>query len=165
MMQQQYPMQQPMEPPMAQFGMQMRRGLFGRPRMPRGFGYGMPISKIDVRRTGIFGRPKEYTMEFGMPGNMSGFALPGYGPGFYGYGQTTTIKKGKSKGRIITETVASTVNNKSIKEVADKTNSNAANTSAQNWDKDNNGIPDSIQAKQLEASPNTELRVGSGGER
>jgi cytochrome c553 len=135
--------------------MPMRRGLFGRPKMPRGvgFGYGMPITKMDVRRTGIFGRPKEYTMEFGMPGAMPGMALPGYGQGFYGYGQTSSIKKGKSKGRIITETIAGTVNNEAIKEVADKTNSNAANTSAQNPDKDNNGVPDGIQA-------NPEKKVG-----
>lgn len=135
MMQQQYPMQEPMEQPMAQYGMQipMRRGLFGRPKMPRGFGFGYgmpPVTKMDVRRTGIFGRPKEYTMEFGMPAAMPGVALPGYGAGFYGYGQTSTIKKGKSKGRIITETVASTVNNASNAEVASNTpDSTATNKS------------------------------------
>jgi hypothetical protein len=135
MMQQQYPMEQPM----AQFGMQMpmRRGLFGRPKMPRGFGFGYgmpPVTKMDVRRTGIFGRPKEYTMEFGMPGVMPGLALPGYGTGFYGYGQTSTIKKGKSPGRIITETVASTVNNASNAEVA----SNTPNSTATNKPDDKN---------------------------
>jgi hypothetical protein len=146
--QMQMPQQIPMEQPMAQFGMQIGRGLFGRPKMPRGvgYGYGAPISKIDVRRTGIFGRPKEYSIEFGaspMPG------MPGSGAGFYGYGQTTK-KTTKSKGRIITETIAGTVNNEAIKEVADKTNSNAASTSAQNNDKDNNGIPDTIQANPIQ---------------
>ena len=132
----------------------MRRGIFGRPKMPRGvgFGYGAPITKLDVRRTGIFGRPKEYSMEFGPYSPMPG--MPGSGAGFYGYGQTTK-KTTKTKGRIITETVATTVNNKSIEDVAKATDSNAANTSAQNWDKDNNGIPDTIQANPITAGTNT----------
>ena len=147
----------------------MRRGIFGRPKMPRGvgFGYGAPITKLDVRRTGIFGRPKEYSMEFGPYSPMPG--MPGSGAGFYGYGQTTK-KTTKTKGRIITETVATTVNNKSIEDVAKATDSNAANTSAQNWDKDNNGIPDTIQAnpnqpeKKIEEDfiYNTEVAPGSG---
>jgi hypothetical protein len=144
--QMQMPQQYPMEQPMAQFGMQMGRGFFGRPRMPRGvgFGYGLPISKIDVRKSGIFGRPKQYSIEFAQGAGMAGY--PGYGT------TGTTIKK--SKGRIVTETIASTVNNKSTEDVAKSTNSNAANTSAQNWDKDNNGIPDSIQANPPAANPN-----------
>lgn len=123
------------------YGNQMmypRRGIFGRPKMPRGvgFGYGFPISKIDVRRTGIFGRPKEYSIEFGaspMPG------MPG--AGFYGYGQTSTVKKGKSKGRIITETIASEVNNKSTEDVAKNSDSNAANTSANTTTTNNPSTP------------------------
>lgn len=127
MMQQQQMMQQyPVEQPMAQLGMQMpRKGLFGRPKMPRGFGYGMqPITKLDVRRTGIFGRPKEYSMEFGMPGMIPGMQMPGMGAGFYGYGQTS--KQGRTKGRIITEEIAKTVNNEASKEVASNTPGNTA---------------------------------------
>jgi hypothetical protein len=93
----------------------------------------MPITKMDVRRTGIFGRPKQYTMEFGMPGAMPGMALPGYGAGFYGYGQTSTTKT-KSKGRIITEEVAKTVNNASNAEVA----SNTPDSTATNKPEDKN---------------------------
>ena len=131
MMMQQQQMQQayPMEQPMAQYGMQMRRGLFGRPKMPRGFDfiYGMPpITKMDVTKSGLFGRPRHYTLEFGDYSPMPG--MPGSGAGFYGYGQTSTTKTGKTKGRIITETIAKTVNNEAIKDVAtDTPNSTATN--------------------------------------
>jgi hypothetical protein len=159
MQQQQQMMQQPIEQPMAQYGMQipMRRGLFGRPKIPRGFGFGYgmpPITKMDVRRTGIFGRPKQYTMEFGMPGAMPGMALPGYGAGFYGYGQTS---KTKSKGRIITEEVAKTVNNVSNAEVA----SNTPDSTATNKPDDKNSSvsnADSTASNIKTNNANTEKR-------
>ena len=84
--------------PMAQNGMQTntrhyanqpRTGLFNRQprepreqRMPGGFGQGYsPIQSIDVHKRGIFGRPKQYSINFNqMPGNgMEGAGASGYG--------------------------------------------------------------------------------------
>jgi len=90
--------------PMAQDGMQTntkhyanqpRTDLFNRqpreakaPKIPQGFGYGYPpIESVDVRRSGIFGRPKEYSVNFNqMPGNVMQSA------GVNGYGYSTTKK-------------------------------------------------------------------------
>lgn len=120
--------------PMAQNGMQTntrhyanqpRTGLFNReprevraPRVPQGFGYGYPpIESMDVRRSGIFGRPKEYSVNFGqMPS-----AMPGSVPTNYG---RTTVKK--SPARRIVEDQAIYINSQSNKDVAKVTPGNEA---------------------------------------
>ena len=145
----------------AQMGAQipMRRGLFGRPKMPRGFGFGNgmpPVTKMDVRRTGLFGRPKEYSMEFGMPSVMPGMGFPGMGAGFYGYGQTTK-QGGKTKGRIITEEVAKVVNNEATKEVAANTPGSTA-TNKPNDGTASNTTPGSTAS-------NVQENTGANGER
>ena len=95
---------------------QERRGLFNRqPRIPQGFGYGYPpIESMDVRRSGIFGRPKEYSINFGQ--------MPGSGAGGYGY--TTTTKK--TPARKIVEDEAIYVNSQANKDVAAVTPGNDA---------------------------------------
>ena len=103
-----------------------QRGMFGRqPRIPQGFGYGYPpIESMDVRRSGIFGRPKEYSVQFGqMPSVMPGYGMPGVGPGFYGYGYTGTKK---SPARKIVEDQAVYVNSQANKDVAAVTPGNDA---------------------------------------
>jgi hypothetical protein len=144
------------------YGNQMmapRRGLFGRPKMPRGFGFGYgmpPVTKMDVRRTGLFGRPKEYSMEFGMPSVMPGMGFPGMGAGFYGYGQTTK-QGGKTKGRIITEEVAKVVNNEATKEVAANTPGNTAT------DKPNDGAASNTTPGST--ASNVQENTGADGQR
>ena len=103
-----------------------RRGLFNRqPRLPRGFNQGYPpIESVDVRRTGLFGRPKEYSVQFGqMPSVMPGYGRPGVGPGFYGYGYKSSKK---TPGRKIVEDNAVYVNSQAIKDVAAVTPGNDA---------------------------------------
>lgn len=94
-----------------------RRGMMN-PMMP-------PIESIDVRRSGIFGRPKEYSVQFGEPRGLPGGANPGQGVGFYGYGATlpgtkpvtrTVITKAK-----LIEEVVKEQNKKATEEVAKKT--------------------------------------------
>jgi hypothetical protein len=144
------------------YGNQMmapRRGLFGRPKMPKGFGFGYgmpPVTKMDVRRTGLFGRPKEYSMEFGNPGFGAGYAMPGMGAGFYGYGQTTK-QQGKTKGRIITEEIAKTVNEASTKEVATNTPGNTAT------DKPNDGAASTTTPGST--ASNIQQNTGADGKR
>jgi hypothetical protein len=86
-----------------------------------------PVTKFDVRRSGLFGRPKEYSMEFGMNPLMQ-LANPMLAS-MYGYGRIPTGTK--SQGRIVTETVAKANNKNSTKEVASQTNSEAAAKSSQ----------------------------------
>jgi len=86
-----------------------------------------PVTKFDVRRSGLFGRPKEYSIDFGMNPLMQ-LANPMLA-GMYGYGRVPTGTK--SQGRIVTETVAKANNKNSTKEVASQTNSEAAAKSAQ----------------------------------
>ena len=108
---------------------QERRGLFNReprvPRIPGGFGQGYPpIESMDVRRSGIFGRPKEYSVNFGqMPSVMPGSGMPGSGPGFYGYGYTGAKK---TPARKIVEDNAVYVNSQTNKDVAAVTPGNEA---------------------------------------
>ena len=108
---------------------QERRGLFNReprvPRIPGGFGQGYPpIESMDVRRSGIFGRPKEYSVNFGqMPSVMPGYGMQGSGPGFYGYGYTGTKK---TPARKIVEDNAVYVNSQTNKDVAAVTPGNDA---------------------------------------
>ena len=110
----------------AQFGGLFRRrregqpgGLFNRqPKMPRGMGYVPGMESIDVRRTGIFGRPKEYTINFGAtPMTMPGMGGQGYGPGFYGYGYSGPVK---TPARKIVEDQAVYVDNKEAAETTSK---------------------------------------------
>jgi hypothetical protein len=105
---------------------QERRGLFNRkPRIPQGFGYGYPpIESVDVYKRGIFGRPKEYSVNFGqMPSVMPGYGMQGSGPGFYGYGYTGTKK---TPARKIVEDNAIYVNSQANKDVAVVTPGNEA---------------------------------------
>lgn len=105
------------------------QGLQGMPNF--GYGNGMPaITKLDVRRSGLFGRPRRYTAEFGQGAMLPG--QQGSGVGFYGYG-APEIKK--SPARVIVENVASTVNNEAVKEVAKVTPGSTATTTAVDKDK------------------------------
>jgi len=104
-----------------------------------------PISKLDVTRSHwLTGKPSRYSMEFSpMPGMGMGYYLPGYGHGMRATGN-------KTPGRLVTEQISKDVNNESIKEVANTTNSEAANnaTGPKNWneaDYNNDGIPDYLQ--------------------
>jgi hypothetical protein len=119
---------------------QLNRAMRRMPAFPGMYG---PVTKFDVRRSGIFGRPKEYSIEFGQSPLMQLAGNPFLSQA-YGYGYSK--KKTKTPGRLITETVRNTVNNKSTKDVAKATGSEAANKSV-NWDMDNNSIPDNIQSK------------------
>lgn len=95
------------------------RGLFNRqPKLPRGMGYYPPIESVDVRRTGIFGRPKEYSINFGAMPVMPGMGVQGYGPGFYGYGYAGPVKYPAKK---IVEDQAVYVEDESDKDVAETT--------------------------------------------
>ena len=118
---------------------QLNRAMRRMPAFPGMYG---PVTKFDVRRSGIFGRPKEYSIEFGQSPLMQLAGNPFLSQA-YGYGYSK--KKTKTPGRLITETVRNTVNNKSTKDIAKATGSEAANKSV-NWDMDNNSIPDSIQS-------------------
>jgi hypothetical protein len=121
----------------AQFG-----GLFGGRRnrlnaytggynMPRGFQGMPPITKMDVRRSGWFGKPKEYSIEFGQGSPMPGMGMPGQGVGFYGYG-ARTIKYPAT--RIKVESEAASVNNKAKEEIAATTPDSKATTDAAKTD-------------------------------
>ena len=140
------------EPDYMQFGGQrraMRQLNRAMRKSPMGIpGIHGPVTKFDVRRSGIFGGPKEYSIEFGESPLMQLAGNPLLSQA-YGYGYTK--KKTKTPGRMITETVRNTVNNKSTKDVAKATGSEAANKSV-NWDMDNNGIPDSIQSNPVQAA-------------
>jgi hypothetical protein len=108
-------------------------GMFTRGyKMPRGFGYGMPpITRMDVRRSGWFGRPKEYSIEFGQMSPMPGMGMPGQGAGFYGYG-SRTIKYPAT--RIKVESEAASVNQKAKEEVSATTPDSKATTDAAKTD-------------------------------
>jgi hypothetical protein len=118
----------PEEQDYMQFGGQ-RRAMrqFNRAMRKMPFGMTGPVTKFDVKRSGLFGRPKEYSMEFGMNPLMQ-LANPMLA-GMYGYGRVANGTK--SQGRIVTETNSKANNKKSTKEVASQNNSEAANKSAQ----------------------------------
>ena len=122
---------------------QLNRAMRRMPVFPGMYG---PVTKFDVRRSGIFGRPKEYSIEFGQSPLMQLAGNPFLSQA-YGYGYSK--KKTKTPGRLITETVRNTVNNKSTKDVANATGSEAASKSV-NWDMDNNTIPDVIQKNPIQ---------------
>ena len=100
-------------------------------RMPRGFQGMGPVSSIDVRRSGWFGRPKEYSIEFAQGSPMPGMGMPGQGVGFYGYG-ARTIKYPAT--RVKVESEAASVNNKAKEEIAVTTPDSKATTDAAKTD-------------------------------
>jgi hypothetical protein len=118
----------PEEQDYMQFGGQ-RRAMrqFNRAMRKMPFGMTGPVTKFDVRRSGLFGRPKEYSIEFGANPLMQ-LANNPYLASMYGYG--TTTKTIKTPGRIGTEAIAKTVNKKATEEVASQNTTTAANTSA-----------------------------------
>jgi hypothetical protein len=138
-----------------QFGGQQRRAMRRMNRALRRMPFGVPgmvgpVTKFDVHRTGIFGGPKEYTIEFGESPLMQLAANP-FLSHAYGYGYKT--KTTKTPAKLITEKVRNTINNQSTKEVASATKSEAAAKSA--WDLDQNDIPDSIQSNVIESKIKT----------
>ncbi len=118
----------PEEQDYMQFGGQ-RRAMrqFNRAMRKMPIGFTGPVTKFDVRRSGIFGRPKEYSMEFGANPLMQLASNP-FLSSMYGYG--TTTKTIKTPGRIGTEAIAKTTNKKATEEVASQNTTDAANTSA-----------------------------------
>lgn len=174
MMQQQvpqYPMQAPMEEvPMAQYGMSVRQM---RRMMPKGFSRGqmrsfagwvpqggmfplgmnimtyplvmpeqkpihvqgtMPGMKLDVRKSHwLTGRPSQYSLEFGGDFAIPGFgSLPGGGTGY----KSTNRRKIEGTSRIVNKAADPAKNNEST----------LLNKDDKSYDKDNNGVPDSIQS-------------------
>lgn len=116
--------------PEAQFGMFLPRGLFNRGRQARAFmgnpamtaGMNPFVSKLDVRRSGFFGRPRQYSIEYNNPFQMMQ-GMPNFAGMFPGmFGKKTT----KTPGRLITETKAKTTNAEATKEVAVNTPGNEA---------------------------------------
>lgn len=105
-----------------------------------------PVSKFDVTKSGLFGNPREYSIEFGAP------AIPGYAPALpgtvYGYGATQQkTASRKTPGRIITETVAQETNKKATEEVAANTpESEATNKSAEGTQQTAASSPSSVAA-------------------
>ena len=98
----------------------------GGTRMPAGLQGMPPITKLDVRRSGLFGRPRRYTAEFG-PSVMPGMGVPGQGAGFYGYGAQTLRWPATRKS---VETAANSVNKEALQEVSDATPGSDATTNA-----------------------------------
>lgn len=91
-----------------------------------------PIESIDVRRRGIFGRPKEYSVQFGQPQGLPSGANQGQGQGvgFYGYGATLpgtqpTTRTVVTKAKLIEEAVKE-ANKEATEEVAKKTTDSEA---------------------------------------
>jgi len=68
-------------------------------RIPFGAIPTTPVERIDVRKSGIFGRPKEYSIDFASP--LQAISAPG-GAGAYGYGinQSTARKTEGKKGTV-----------------------------------------------------------------
>ena len=150
------------EIPEAQFGMQVPQGFRNQRQyarfmrnLPMGAGASMaPVSKIDVTRSGLFGRPRRYSVEFDTS-PLKAMAANPMMPGIYGYGMGT--KTTRTPARVITETISSTVNNKATEEVANATNSDAAATSATNGNTTNT----STQANPETGKPN-KTALGTG---
>lgn len=93
-------------------------------RIPFGAIPTTPVERIDVRKSGIFGRPKEYSIDFASP--LQAIGAPG-GAGAYGYGinQSTTRKTEGKKGTV--EIPGTPVENK--QEVAKAEQESGATTS------------------------------------
>lgn len=76
-----------------------------------------PGAKLDVRRSGLFGRPKEYSIEYGNASPMGAAGMPGAPQDFYGYG-ARTVKTPATRTKIEKEIAAA--NNEAVKEVSEK---------------------------------------------
>ena len=88
-----------------------------------------PISKIDVRKSGLFGRPKQYSIDFAQGSPMPGMSIPGQYPGVYG---SRTIKYPAT--RIKVENEAASVNQAAKDEVSKTTPDSTATTNAAKTD-------------------------------
>ena len=95
-------------------------------RMPAGLQGMPPITRLDVRRSGLFGRPRRYTAEFAQS-PMPGMGMPGQGVGFYGYG-AQTLRWPATRTKVASE--AASVNNAALKEVSKATPDSTATTNA-----------------------------------
>jgi hypothetical protein len=123
--------------------------------LPMGAAAGMaPVSKIDVTRSGLFGRPRRYSVEFDTS-PLKAMAANPMMAGIYGYGMGTQTTR--TPARVITETVSKNVNNKATEEVANATKSDAATTSATNANNTNT----STQANPQTGAPN-KTALGTG---
>ena len=96
-------------------------------RMPAGLQGMPPITRLDVRRSGLFGRPRRYTAEFGQYSPMPGMGMPGQGVGFYGYG-AKEYRWPATRTKVQSE--AASVNNKALQEVSSTTPNSTATTNA-----------------------------------
>jgi hypothetical protein len=95
--------------------------------VPQGIGSMGALTKFDVRRSGVFGGPKEYSMEF----DPSPLVQLAYNPmlsSMYGYGARTKVTR--TPARVKTEYIRNVVNNEAIKEVAKATPDSTATSKA-----------------------------------
>lgn len=82
-------------------------------KMPLGLG-ALPVKSLEVDRVGLFGRPKEYTVNFD-ESPLQQLASNPMLSGMYGYGTTSRIVK--SPARLVTETVSNAVNKSAAEDV------------------------------------------------
>ena len=88
------------------------------------------VSKFDVQRSGLFGSPREYSIEFDKP--LVQLANNPMLNANYGYGFGTKVTR--TPARVKTEYVKNVVNSEAIKEVAKATGSDAAAKATVNTD-------------------------------
>jgi hypothetical protein len=89
-----------------------------------------PVSKFDVHRSGLFGGPREYTIEFDKP--LVQLASNPMLAANYGYGFGTKVTR--TPARVKTEYIKNVVNSETLKEVAKETGSEAAANATVNTD-------------------------------
>jgi hypothetical protein len=89
-----------------------------------------PVSKFDVHRSGLFGGPREYTIEFDKP--LVQLASNPMLAANYGYGFGTKVTR--TPARVKTEYIKNVVNSEALKEVAKETGSEAAAKATVNTD-------------------------------
>jgi hypothetical protein len=89
-----------------------------------------PVSKFDVHRSGFFGGPREYTIEFDKP--LVQLASNPMLAANYGYGFGTKVTR--TPARVKTEYIKNVVNSEALKEVAKETGSEAAAKATVNTD-------------------------------
>lgn len=95
-------------------------------RIPFGAVPTTPVSSIDVRRSGMFGRPKEYTINFASP--LQAIGAPG-GAGAYGYGiEQSTARKTEGKKGTVTIPGSSTTTTPETKPADQKQDDKTAET-------------------------------------
>lgn len=117
----------------AQFGgwfrNRRRNPYFNAMNMVQNFGQGIsPISRIDVRKSGLFGRPKQYSIDFSP---MPGMGMPNVNLASIGYGPRVIKTPAE---RIKVETEAASVNQEAKKEVSNTTPDSQATTDAAKTD-------------------------------